>query len=51
LGEEIAVIKEGFFLAGEHTVEWNASNLASGFYFYRLQTKNFSETKKLLLLK
>jgi hypothetical protein len=51
LGEEISVIKEGFLFSGEHTVEWNASNLASGIYFYKLQTKNFSETKKLLLLK
>jgi hypothetical protein len=51
LGEEIVTITEGLFLSGENIVKWNASNLASGIYFYRLQTKNYSETKKLLLLK
>ena len=37
--------------AGYHTVEWNASNIASGIYLYRLMTEDFAETKKMILLK
>ncbi|MGE5860983.1 MAG: T9SS type A sorting domain-containing protein, partial [Ignavibacteria bacterium] len=31
--------------------QWNASGLASGVYFYRLQARKFVETKKLILMK
>ncbi|MGD8922134.1 MAG: T9SS type A sorting domain-containing protein [Candidatus Zixiibacteriota bacterium] len=37
--------------AGIQTVEWNATNNASGVYFYRLTAGNFSATKKMVLLK
>jgi hypothetical protein len=37
--------------AGTVTVEWNASNQASGVYFYKLNAGNFSATKKMVLLK
>ncbi len=37
--------------AGTYEVEFNASSLTSGIYFYRLSAGNFSETKKLILLK
>jgi len=37
--------------AGNYTATFNAVNLASGVYFYRLQAGNFSSVKKLLLLK
>jgi hypothetical protein len=37
--------------AGEVTVEWNAGSLASGIYFYKLQAGNFTDTKKMVLLK
>ena len=37
--------------AGTVTVEWDASNMASGIYFYKLNANNFTETKKMLLLK
>jgi hypothetical protein len=36
---------------GTHTVQFNAANLASGIYLYRLETSTFSETKKMLLVK
>jgi hypothetical protein len=35
----------------EHTYTWNASNLASGVYLYKLQIGNYSATKKMVLLK
>ncbi len=37
--------------AGTHSVTFNASNLSSGVYFYRLSAGNFVSTKKLMLLK
>ena len=37
--------------AGSHELKWNASNVASGIYFYKLDAGNFSETKKMILLK
>lgn len=33
-----------------HKAEWNAGGFASGVYFYKLQARDFVETKKLLLL-
>jgi hypothetical protein len=37
--------------AGVHEVKFDGSNLASGVYFYRLQAGDFTQTKRLLLLK
>ena len=37
--------------AGIVEIEWDASNMASGVYFYRLKAENFSDTKKMVLLK
>lgn len=37
--------------AGYYEVEFNASSLASGIYFYRIQAENFVDTKKMILLK
>ena len=37
--------------AGSHTINWDASNQASGIYFYKLDTDSFSDTKKMVLLK
>ncbi len=51
LGKEISTLISEEMNAGTYTVNWNASALPSGVYFYRLQAKNFSETKKLVLTK
>lgn len=37
--------------SGNHTVEFNAENLSSGMYFYTLKAGEFSQTKKMMLLK
>ena len=49
-GREVATIVNEVVSAGEHIKQWNAVNLSSGVYFYRLQTGSFTETKKLVLL-
>ena len=37
--------------AGSHVFEWDGSNAASGIYFYKLTAGDFTETKKMMLLK
>ncbi|MCF7792651.1 MAG: T9SS type A sorting domain-containing protein [Candidatus Cloacimonetes bacterium] len=37
--------------AGQHSYNWNADNISSGLYLYRLETDEFRSTKKMLLLK
>jgi len=37
--------------AGNHSIRWDAANQASGIYFYKLDSDNFSDTKKMVLLK
>ncbi len=36
---------------GSYSKQWNAANMSSGIYFYRLRVGSFTETKKLILLK
>jgi len=51
LGEEVATLVEEELDVGTYTRRWNAIGVASGIYFYRLQTGDFVDTKKLLLLR
>ncbi len=51
LGQEMATLINGMQEAGYLSVTWNASELPSGIYFYRLRAGTFTETKKLLLLR
>jgi hypothetical protein len=50
-GKELEVLVNEKLQAGTYQTTLNASNFSSGVYFYRLQTEDFSETKKLILLK
>ncbi len=50
-GREAAGLVDENQKAGQHSVKFDASGLASGVYIYRLVTGNFSASKKLLLLK
>lgn len=52
LGREVAVLVNGKEMnAGYHEVTFNASQLASGVYFYRINAGDFSQIKKMLLMK
>ncbi len=51
LGKEIATLVNEKESPGEYEVEFDGSSLPSGIYYYRLQSGEFNETKKLVLLK
>jgi hypothetical protein len=51
LGREISVLVNERRNAGVHEVKFDASNLASGVYFYRLQAGDFVSSKRMLILK
>ena len=51
LGNEIAILVDKEKPAGKYRVEFNASGLPSGIYFYQLNTGNYTETKKMILIK
>lgn len=51
LGREVAELTDGMKAAGSYRVAFNGENLASGIYFARLDAGEFSQTKKLVLLK
>ena len=51
LGKEVAMLVNQVKTAGKYTIDYDASELESGVYFYSLQAGQFSETKKFILLK
>ncbi|NNJ52285.1 MAG: T9SS type A sorting domain-containing protein [Ignavibacteriaceae bacterium] len=51
LGNEVTTLVNNENQLGRYEVEFNAANLPSGVYLYRIQTNNFVETKKMILLK
>ena len=51
LGKEVSTLVNEVNPTGKYKIIFNAGNLASGVYFYRLITDSFSETKKMILLR
>lgn len=51
LGNEVATLVDEYKPAGSYEVEFNASGLSSGIYFYKLHSGSFIETKKMILLR
>jgi len=55
-GQKVKNLVDGMYSAGVHTVVWNGQDdhgrhVGSGIYFYRLKAGDFTETKKMLLVK
>ncbi|MBT8382967.1 MAG: agmatine deiminase family protein [Ignavibacteria bacterium] len=51
LGNEVTTLVEEELFAGEYEIEFNASELTSGAYFYQLKAGNYIDTSKMILLK
>lgn len=56
LGQKISTLMDEYKQAGNNTIIWNGTNkageqVASGVYFYRLQSGDFTDSKKMLLLR
>ncbi len=51
IGQEIATLLNGEITAGNHQVDFNATALSSGIYFYQISSPSFTATKKMILIK
>jgi len=51
IGQKVAELVNSTLEAGSYSFNWDASNVASGLYFYELNTNNFSSVKKMMLMK
>lgn len=51
LGNEIAILVNEYRVAGTYEIEFNATGLSSGVYFYKLVIGNFTATRKLILVR
>lgn len=51
LGNQVDVVANEVKSAGNYSVKWNAVNYASGIYFYKLETDNFVQVRKMVLMK
>lgn len=51
LGQKVATLVDAELAANRYEVEWDGAHVASGIYFYRLDTDKFVMTKKMMLLK
>ena len=51
LGEDVATLISERLSSGKYKYEWDASNLASGLYLYKIQAGDFVDIKKMVLMK
>jgi hypothetical protein len=51
LGRKVETLVSGKQAAGSHSIIWDATNVTSGVYFYRIQAGDYADTKRCLLLK
>jgi hypothetical protein len=51
LGEEVATLVSDKLSSGSYAYEWDASNIASGVYLYRLQADDYVETRRMVLMR
>jgi len=51
IGKEVKSLLNGYKSAGSYSIEFDASKLSNGVYYYQLSTDSFKETKKMILIK
>ena len=51
VGEKVKTLAEGKYETGTYEIDIDMSNLPSGIYLYKLQSKEFVKVRKLLLMK
>jgi hypothetical protein len=51
LGQNVRILENGFKNAGKYSINFDASHLPSGIYFYKLEAGGFSQINKMILLK
>ena len=51
IGETVQILENGYKNAGNYSVSFNAANIPSGIYFYRIDAGKFSQVRKMMLIK
>ena len=51
LGAQVVTLVNGHMEIGNHSITFNGENLASGVYFYKLESGDFTAEKKMILMK
>jgi hypothetical protein len=51
LGREVAILIDQLMNAGSYKIDFDATAISSGVYFYKLQADGFSDTKKMIIMK
>lgn len=51
LGKELSIIKNEYFTAGNHELVFNSIGFSSGVYFYKMETPDFTASKKMVIIK
>jgi hypothetical protein len=51
LGQKVATLVNSTMPAGDHSISWDAQDMASGLYIYTIKAGDFSQTKKMILMK
>ncbi|NCU32403.1 MAG: T9SS type A sorting domain-containing protein, partial [Candidatus Moranbacteria bacterium] len=51
LGQEVTTLVNEYKLKGRYEVKFDASNLSSGMYIYRIESGSFSDSKRMMLVK
>ena len=50
-GRELSILTNRYYGAGKYNIEFNAENFSSGIYFYTIESSDFIQTRKMLLIK
>ena len=51
MGREVETLVNGGLEPGTYKADWDASNFSSGVYFYKLVTNDYTQTRKMVLIR